>query len=414
MFALFLVYGTTIPFNFSSEPGWAAQKLAHVPLNPFIAADTGGRISIPDFVQNVLLFLPFGVLGALRLRSPRRSRLTTIVVVCGLGAALSLGIEALQLLTVDRTSAVSDIVANTFGALVGVIGAQLGENVSGRALKTLSSTGVLEQPSSYGALVAAIALCVAAWQPFDATLDVGSLAPRVRALMSDPWQAGPVDGRGHCGGALRAVRLGHRQSVRRAAPSSLCPCRRDHRRSGGVRTRSQPDHHRIADAICRRRLGSSGRRHRQPGYLAGDARMASARPMVRRAGHGHRRRRRHPNADAVRGISGLPFVWLVPVLQLLPAHDVRDGQPRLRNPAALFSAWLLRMPGDAKPSACNTRIDCADVGHCRAGGVRAGLVRRSLSGPHGRRAQRRLSDRRRPGGQPWGIVVCGEGSGRTL
>ena len=57
LFALFLVYGTTIPFNFSSEPGWAAQKLAHIPLNPFIAADTGGRISIPDFVQNVLLFL---------------------------------------------------------------------------------------------------------------------------------------------------------------------------------------------------------------------------------------------------------------------------------------------------------------------------------------------------------------------
>ena len=118
------------------------------------------------------------------------------MVVCGLGAALSLGIEALQLLTVDRTSAVSDIVANTFGALVGVIGAQLGENVSGRALKTLSSTGVLEQPSSYGALVAAIALCVAAWQPFDATLDTGSPAPRVRALMSDPWQAGPLTDEG--------------------------------------------------------------------------------------------------------------------------------------------------------------------------------------------------------------------------
>ena len=160
--------------------------MAHVPLNPLIAADTGRRISIPDFVQNVLLFLPFGVLGALRLRSPSRSRLTTIVVVCGLGAALSLGIEALQLLTVDRTSSVSDIVANTFGTLVGVIGAQLGENVSARALKTLSSTGVFEQPSSYGALVAAIVLCAAAWQPFDATLDVGSLAPRVRALIQRP------------------------------------------------------------------------------------------------------------------------------------------------------------------------------------------------------------------------------------
>jgi len=196
LFALFVVYGTTIPFNFSSEPGWAAHKLAQIPLNPLVAADTGRRISTPDFVQNVLLFLPFGVLGALRLRSPGRSRLTTIVVVCGLGAALSVGIEALQLLTVDRTSSVSDIVANTFGALVGVIGAQLGENVSDRALKTFSSTGVFEQPSSYGALVAAIVLCAAAWQPFDATLDVGSLAPKVRALIRDPWQAGPLTDEG--------------------------------------------------------------------------------------------------------------------------------------------------------------------------------------------------------------------------
>jgi VanZ family protein len=196
LFALFLVYGTTIPFNFSSQPGWAVQKLAHVPLSPFIAADTGRRISIPDVVQNVLLFLPFGVLGALRLRSPSRSRLTTIVVVCGLGAALSVGVEALQLLTVDRTSSVSDIVANTFGALAGVVVAQLGENVLGRALKVFSLTGVFEQPSSYGALVATIVLCVAAWQPFDATLDVGSLAPRVRALMRDPWQSGPLTDEG--------------------------------------------------------------------------------------------------------------------------------------------------------------------------------------------------------------------------
>ena len=196
LFGLFLVYGTTIPFHFSSQPGWAAQKLAHIPLSPFIAADTGRRISIPDVVQNVLLFLPFGVLGALRLRSPSRSRLTTVVVVCGLGAALSLGIEALQLLTVDRTSSVSDIVANTFGALVGVIAAQLGEEVSDRALTTFSVTGVFEQPSSYGALVAAIVLCVAAWQPFDATLDVGSLAPRIRALIRDPWQGGPLTDEG--------------------------------------------------------------------------------------------------------------------------------------------------------------------------------------------------------------------------
>lgn len=192
LFALFVVYGTTIPFNFSAEPGWAAAKLARVPLNPFIAADTGRRISIPDFVQNVLLFLPFGVLGAIRLRSRRRAPITTLVIVTGLGAALSIGIEALQLLTVDRTSSVSDIVANTLGALAGAIATLLVEGAAGPVLRRLAKAGVLEQPSCYPALVALVVLVAAAWQPFDATLDVGSVAPKIRALLHDPWQSGAL------------------------------------------------------------------------------------------------------------------------------------------------------------------------------------------------------------------------------
>jgi glycopeptide antibiotics resistance protein len=196
LFALFVVYGTTIPFNFSSEPGWAAAKLARVPLNPFIAADTGRRISIPDFVQNVLLFLPFGVLGAIRLRSRRRSPIATLVVVTGLGAALSIGIEALQLLTVDRTTSASDVLANTLGALAGVIATQLVEGAVGPILRRLAKAGVVEQPSFYPALVAVVVIVAAAWQPFDATLDVGSVAPKIRALLHDPWQSGALTDEG--------------------------------------------------------------------------------------------------------------------------------------------------------------------------------------------------------------------------
>jgi VanZ family protein len=195
-FALFIVYGTTIPFNFSAEPGWAAKKWAHVPLNPFVAAETGRRISVPDFTQNVLLFLPFGIIGAIRLRSASRSGLTTVVVVGAAGAALSASIEALQLLTVDRVTSLSDVVANTLGALAGVIGAKVMGRQSGRWLKQLSSTGILGQPSSYSALVAAIVICVAAWQPFDATLDVGSVVAKIRALLRDPWQSGPLTDEG--------------------------------------------------------------------------------------------------------------------------------------------------------------------------------------------------------------------------
>jgi VanZ family protein len=35
-------------------------------------------------------------------------------------------------------------------------------------------------------------LCAAAWEPFDVTLDVGSVVPKARTFLHDPWQMGPL------------------------------------------------------------------------------------------------------------------------------------------------------------------------------------------------------------------------------
>lgn len=68
-----------------------------------------------EAVANVLLFVPLGAAGALLLR-----RYTGWVVV-GLGV-LSLAIEVLQASLPDRDPSYRDVVLNSGGALVGVLG----------------------------------------------------------------------------------------------------------------------------------------------------------------------------------------------------------------------------------------------------------------------------------------------------
>ena len=73
IFAIFVVYGTTIPFHFAESAAEVRANLARLSPNPVLSPETGRRVSIPDTVQNVLLFLPFGLLGFLTLQPRLRS-----------------------------------------------------------------------------------------------------------------------------------------------------------------------------------------------------------------------------------------------------------------------------------------------------------------------------------------------------
>src|SRR5436190_11857372 len=106
--ALFIVYGTTIPFQFIGDRTFVLQKISRITLNPFVSPDTGLRLSVPDVVQNILLFVPFGVFGVAAL-GRRLAFPTRLVLVTLIGALLSGGVEAVQLFTIDRTTSVSDL-----------------------------------------------------------------------------------------------------------------------------------------------------------------------------------------------------------------------------------------------------------------------------------------------------------------
>ena len=187
--ALFIVYGTTIPFDFVADRQLAIEKLSLVTLNPLVSPDTGRRISVPDVVQNLLLFVPFGILG-MAVLGPRLSWALRLVLLAGLAAALSTFVEALQLFTADRTSSLSDVVANTAGALAGGVAGVTTVDVFRRAVRILRELGVAEPPAFYPTMVAVMVVCIAAWEPFDVTLDVGSIWWKLKALGGDPWQSG--------------------------------------------------------------------------------------------------------------------------------------------------------------------------------------------------------------------------------
>jgi VanZ family protein len=188
LFTLFILYGTTIPFDF--RVGWsgAVDKVAHLPLNPLISPDTGRRVSIPDEVQNVLLFLPFGALGVLAGRAGRRSSIRRLLFVTALALALSVTVETLQLFSADRVTSVGDVLTNVVGALLGGLAAIAGRDGLNRLLAQLRAAGLTETEQFYPVLVFAILLGVAAWEPFDVALDVGSLVSKLKMLRHDVWQ----------------------------------------------------------------------------------------------------------------------------------------------------------------------------------------------------------------------------------
>ena len=195
VFALFIVYSTLLPFQFSRDPELVAHKTAVFRLNPLVRED-GRRLSIPDAVQNVMLFVPFGVFGALALRGRQRSGGARIAVVAATGVGLSASVETFQLFTVDRIASASDVMTNGIGALAGAL---LTEAVHRRAVMMMRQHRAslwMTGPWTYVALVALGWVFVAAWQPFDLTLDVSTVAGKLRALWRDPWQRGPVTDEG--------------------------------------------------------------------------------------------------------------------------------------------------------------------------------------------------------------------------
>lgn len=177
---------TAAPFHFDTSLHSGLAHWSRIRINPLISPDTGRRISIPDFVQNLLLFIPFGAATVWAFGSHRVVRPVISAVL--LGCALSVSAESIQLLTTDRISSFGDVLANTMGAFTGAMtviilrGRQWADHIR------LAKSGVVAPRTYDPTLATALLVCIASWAPFDVTLDVGVVARHVRALQASFWQ----------------------------------------------------------------------------------------------------------------------------------------------------------------------------------------------------------------------------------
>lgn len=182
LFALFIVYGTTIPFSFTLSPSYFAERLHRINWYPLLP---GYSNSLFDDVQNVLLFLPFGFLGwiAVRNKSPRWKA----VVLVFMGMALSTLVETLQILSASRTPAFTDIVFNTTGTALGVLSAALLRRWVHGFAHHARVRAMAASEAAYPALVFACVVLVGQLAPFDFTLDFGFFKSKVKGLLASPF-----------------------------------------------------------------------------------------------------------------------------------------------------------------------------------------------------------------------------------
>jgi glycopeptide antibiotics resistance protein len=174
-YVAFVIYGTLIPFHVVDSLPALLRNVEAVRWLPFWDLHRGRIASIPDMVQNVLLFLPIGILGAHCLGRRLGPTLAT-------GFSLSLLVEILQLLTPNRVSSVNDLVFNTLGTAAGFFLYLRLAPLWPRLVHHPVLREVARVPGALPLLLLMLYSWVYALEPFNFALDVGVVWWNVRAI----------------------------------------------------------------------------------------------------------------------------------------------------------------------------------------------------------------------------------------
>ena len=174
-YVAFVIYGTLIPFHVVDSLPALLRNVEAVRWLPFWDLHRGRIASVPDIVQNVILFLPVGILGA---HCFRRRLMPTLAT----GLGLSLLVETLQLLTPNRVSSVNDLVFNTLGTAAGFLLYLRLAPFWPRLIRHPVMREIARVPGALPLLLLMLYSWVYALEPFNFTLDVGAVWWDVRML----------------------------------------------------------------------------------------------------------------------------------------------------------------------------------------------------------------------------------------
>lgn len=188
LFIVFIIYGTQFPFSYCEPQLCFNENIAKVSWNPFVKLD-GTRPSIPDIVQNILLFIPLGFFGILSLKKRNFWSLLTISLF---GFCLSATAEFLQLFTDNRTTSATDVATNSLGTIIGAVSAQSIIVLCDKILGSENFKFLRDDNLAFLVGLCALFIAIGGLHPFDVTLDVGYVWSNVKYIFWGDKQFDPL------------------------------------------------------------------------------------------------------------------------------------------------------------------------------------------------------------------------------
>ena len=164
-YTLLLVYGSWFPLD---RWDWALGGM-----DAFLNLDQPRRVPRSDFILNLIVYLPFGLLAMLCLPGGFARRL---LLATASGALLAAGLEFGQTYLPNRVSSLADLLLNSAGTLLGALGAGLATRLPlARRLTQLVQGALLDPASGRLGLLALASWVLSQWAPLVPSLDIGNL-----------------------------------------------------------------------------------------------------------------------------------------------------------------------------------------------------------------------------------------------
>ena len=173
LFAIFILYGTLIPFDLSFVPENLKANLRETNLTPFF--DHGSFVSRMDIISNLLLFMAYGALFYLAF-AKRLSMRFWIFPICVISSfILSASVEFLQFFSPSRTSSVTDVIVNTIGGAIGCMAGWISYSFYKERLESRLEVILREKPLLLVLLIYSMAMFLNFLVPFNISIQVSDV-----------------------------------------------------------------------------------------------------------------------------------------------------------------------------------------------------------------------------------------------
>ncbi|MBS0291341.1 MAG: VanZ family protein [Proteobacteria bacterium] len=180
LIAILIGYGSLYPFDFTANGQWPRQMAAL-----FSRPDL--HMSRGDLVGNLLLFAPYGFVASLIGNGRAAGAAARLASWLALGLVLALVLQLAQLWLPSRVAAMSDVLANLGGMLLGVAAALPVPRVlritAGRPI--LDAAGQTSQRNHVPLVLMAVWLGYQ-WFPLVPTLDLQNIINALKPLLRTP------------------------------------------------------------------------------------------------------------------------------------------------------------------------------------------------------------------------------------